>query len=103
MAIKNPTYLRWLIIAGIIEGFSTLILFFVAMPLKYMGDMPQAVSIAGPIHGILFLGLVAMFWIGGSVIPLKTKYVIWGIIGAVLPFGPFIVDVPLYRLLRADE
>ena len=85
-------------ILGIVEGLSTLVLFFVAMPLKYYGGQPMAVSIAGGIHGILFLALVGMFLVGRSVVPLSTRMVWWGIIGAIVPFGPFIVDVMLYRL-----
>jgi hypothetical protein len=28
---------------------------------------------------------------------------LWGLVGAVVPFGPFIVDVPLYRMLKGNE
>ncbi|MBT4523744.1 MAG: DUF3817 domain-containing protein [Phycisphaerae bacterium] len=87
--------------AGIIEGISTLALFFVAMPLKYMYAQPMAVTYVGMIHGFLFIGLIALFVIGKSIVPLSTKMVVGGIIGAVLPFGPFIVDVKLYKLLRS--
>ena len=87
--------------AGIIEGISTLALFFVAMPLKYIYDQPMAVTYVGMIHGFLFIGLIALFVIGKSIVPLSTKMVVGGIIGAVLPFGPFIVDVKLYKLLRS--
>jgi integral membrane protein len=99
----NRSYLRWLIIAGLIEGLSTLVLFFVAMPLKYFADMPAAVSIAGPVHGFLFLGLVLMFWIGKAAVPLPTRLVVWGMLGAVIPFVPFIVDVPLYKMLQGEQ
>ena len=87
--------------AGIIEGISTLVLFFVAMPLKYIYDQPMAVTYAGMIHGFLFLGLIALFVIGKSIVPLSTKMVIGGIVGAILPFGPFVVDVKLYKLLKS--
>jgi len=99
MNINRPLLLAiiWL---GIIEGFSTLGLFFVAMPMKYMYDQPMAVTIAGMVHGFLFLGLVALFLIGKSQVPLSTKMVIGGIVGAILPFGPFVVDVKLYKLLK---
>ena len=66
MASVNRPYLKWLMILGIIEGLSTLALFFVAMPLKYHGGQPMAVTIAGGIHGILFLALVGMFLVGRS-------------------------------------
>ena len=97
----NRTFLLVLIWAGIIEGISTLVLFFVAMPLKYIYDQPMAVTLAGMIHGFLFLGLIALFVIGKNIVPLSTKMVIGGIVGAILPFGPFVVDVKLYKLLKS--
>ena len=96
----NRPYLKWLMIMGIIEGISTLVLFFVAMPLKYVWDMPMAVTVSGGIHGILFLVLIVMFILAKPIVPLSTRLVWWGIIGAIIPFGPFIVDVMLYRLYK---
>ncbi|RZJ31710.1 MAG: DUF3817 domain-containing protein [Flavobacterium sp.] len=43
-----------------LEGISLLLLFFVAMPLKYIADMPQYVRIVGLIHGLLFVAYIAM-------------------------------------------
>jgi len=103
MTIRSRLYLKLLIIAGLIEGTSTLVLFFVAMPLKYFYDMPAAVSVVGMLHGLLFVGLVAMFIAARFIVPLPRSLVLWGIVGAVLPFGPFIVDVPLLRMLRSDS
>jgi integral membrane protein len=97
----NRTFILILIWAGIVEGISTLGLFFVAMPMKYMYDQPMAVTIAGMVHGFLFLGLVTLFLVGKSQVPLSTKMVVGGIVGAILPFGPFVVDVKLYKLLKS--
>ena len=96
----NRAFLLLLIWFGIIEGISTLCLFFIAMPMKYMYDMPMAVTVAGMTHGFLFLGLVMLFVIGKSQ-DIISKRMMWGgIIGAILPFGPFVVDVKLYKLLK---
>ncbi len=38
-----------------IEGYSYLILLFIAMPMKYAFGYPMAVKIAGMAHGILFI------------------------------------------------
>ena len=99
----NKTYLKLLIWFGIIEGFSTLALFFVAMPLKYFYDMPKAVTHTGMIHGVLFIGLIALFIIGKKVVPLSMKIVMFGILGAIIPFGPFMVDVYLYKMLKGEK
>ena len=99
----NVTYLKWLILMGIVEGISTLWLFFGAMPLKYWFDLPQHVTIAGSIHGFLFVLLVAMFLVGKRVVPLSGWMVFFGFIGAIVPFGPFIVDVKLYKLIEESR
>jgi len=100
-AVRDPAFLRSLIVMGLVEGTSTLALFLVAMPLKYLADMPMAVSIVGSIHGLLFLVYVGMLLLGMRRIPLSTGLTVWGLVGAVVPFGPFVVDVPLVRMLRA--
>jgi integral membrane protein len=96
----NQPFLQWLFVGGLIEGVSTLVLFFVAMPLKYYADLPIAVSIVGPIHGVLFVALVVLFILGRKSVPLPTWLVLAGIVAATVPFGPFIVDVKLARMLR---
>src|SRR5690606_22196149 len=47
------------------EAISTVVLFFIAMPLKYAADIPEAVKVAGSIHGflvVLFVILLVMCW-----------------------------------------
>lgn len=77
---------------SIVEGVSTLLLFFVAMPLKYLADMPMAVTVVGSIHGVLFTGLVALFLVGYQKIPLPGFLSLLGVGAAVIPFGPFLID-----------
>jgi len=50
-----PWTLRHLRLMTLLEGASLIALFCIAMPLKYMAGMPEAVSLVGPIHGVLFL------------------------------------------------
>src|SRR5690554_5622402 len=40
---------------ALLEGTSYLLLLFIAMPLKYMMDMPQMVTWVGRAHGLLFV------------------------------------------------
>lgn len=47
------------------EALSTVVLFFVAMPLKYFAGIPEAVRVAGSIHGflvVIFVILLIMCW-----------------------------------------
>ncbi len=84
-------------ITGIAEALSSLILFFVAMPLKYIWDLPEMVSITGMIHGILFLAYVGL----GFYLTLhhrwKWKWFVAIFIGSIIPFGPFVVDYKIAR------
>lgn len=40
---------------SILEGLSYLILVFIAMPIKYIGENPYPVKIVGMGHGVLFI------------------------------------------------
>ena len=40
------------------EAISTICLFFIAMPLKYLAGIPEAVKIAGSIHGFFVVMLI---------------------------------------------
>ena len=75
-----------------IEGVSTILLFFVAIPLKYQFDLPMAVRIVGSAHGLLFLvyiGMLVHTW-ASQAWPLKMF--IAGLFAAIPPFGTFIYD-----------
>ena len=99
MAI-DKSFLGKLRTMGLIEGISTLVLFFVAMPLKYFAGMPLAVTIVGSLHGLLFVLLVGMIAVGVWKIPLPPWLAAAGVVGAVVPGGPFIVDRWLGKLAR---
>lgn len=94
----DSRFLKKLRTLGIVEGISTLVLFFVAMPMKYLAGMPMAVTIVGSIHGLLFVALVLMFAAGTIKIPISKRLAAAGIVGAVLPGGPFVVDRWLGRV-----
>jgi len=77
---------------ALLEGASFLLLLGVAMPLKYIADMPMAVKVVGWIHGVLFV----LFCYALLQVMLKTQ---WSLgrcaiifIASLLPFGPFILD-----------
>lgn len=91
-AVHDPRFLRRLRALSLVEGISTLVLFGGAMPLKYYGNMPLAVTIAGSIHGALFVALVAMFVLAIDRVPLPRRLAALGIVAAILPFGPFVFD-----------
>ena len=69
------SFIRALRTLAIIEGVSTLVLFGIAMPLKYFAGLPLAVRIVGSLHALAAAGIAA----------------------AVVPGGPFLLDRHLAR------
>ena len=88
----DSQFLSRLRLLSIVEGTSTLLLFGIAMPLKYFADMPLAVRIVGSLHGLLFVCLTIVFLLATHRVPISKKLATAGIIAAVLPFGPFVFD-----------
>ena len=84
---------------GFAEGTSFLILLFIAMPLKYMADMPMAVRIAGSLHGFLFILYVIALVRCAKQFHWSRAKCFEVFIAAVYPFGPFIQD----GKLKEDE
>jgi len=80
---------------ALIEGISYLILLFIAMPLKYFFNIPEAVKYFGWIHGVLFL----VFFVVLIMASIKYRWSLLRIgiylIGSVLPFVPFYLDKKL--------
>ena len=96
--VENPEFLKKLRKLSLIEGCSTLILFFIAMPLKYLLELPEAVSWPGRIHGGLFILLVMFSVIAIRKVPIGIKLSFMLIIAAIIPFGPFWMDKKLKEL-----
>lgn len=77
---------------GLLEGISTVLLFFVAIPLKYFANMPEAVKYTGWIHGILFLLYLASLLHVFFDLKWSVRQGILAFIASLVPFGPFILD-----------
>ena len=92
--------LKRLRVLGMCEGTSTLVLFGIAMPLKYWAGYPLAVTIVGSLHGFLFIWLVLMFVYAIPRIPISRGLALAGVLGAIVPFGPFVVDHWLGKIGR---
>jgi integral membrane protein len=74
---------------GKLEGYSYLALLFIAMPLKYMADLPLAVRIAGSIHGALFVAFVIIILMMVRKKLLTIENALYAFILSLVPFGTF--------------
>lgn len=93
--LSSPAQKRFRFIAYI-EGWSYIILLFVAMPLKYWADLPMAVRIVGLMHGALFVGFCI------SLLEMVIRFR-WSLIkillvflSSLIPFGTFYMDRQLF-------
>jgi integral membrane protein len=88
---------RFFKIIATLEGVSLLALLFIAMPLKYIWEMPEAVRIVGMAHGLLFVGYIIMAimlkieqdW------PWKKFLIICA--ASVVPFGTFYIENKYFK------
>jgi len=87
----NTALNRFITIARL-EGISFLLLLFIAMPLKYAADIPEAVKYTGWAHGILFI----LYFV--SLLEVRTtenwslKKTALAAAASVLPFGTFVFE-----------
>jgi integral membrane protein len=86
------TTLGRLRLVAFIEGISYLILLFVAMPLKYIYEQPDAVRTVGSIHGFLFVAYVLLVFLTKIEHRwdwAKTRLLL---LISLIPFGNFYAD-----------
>jgi integral membrane protein len=82
--------LRKLRLASIVESCSLLVLVLIAVPLKYLGGVPAATSLVGPLHGLTFLFYIwtvietvtGSAWTRAEIVRL--------VLVAFVPFGGFV-------------
>ncbi len=74
---------------GHYEGISYLLLLFIAMPLKYIFNMPEAVKIVGGLHGVLFVAFCIILVLAWRKIPLTFMQAVKCFLLSLVPFGTF--------------
>jgi integral membrane protein len=78
-------------IVALLEATSFLAL-LVATYIKYSDDAPGGVEILGPIHGVLFLAYVFLALTLRASAGWSNPTTLLVLLGAVLPFGGYVVD-----------
>jgi integral membrane protein len=86
---KVKTPLNRFLNIGTLEGWSYLLLLFIAMPLKYYAGIPEAVRLVGLIHGILFIAYVILLIYVSNFYGWKFKITVIAFILSLVPFGTF--------------
>jgi integral membrane protein len=85
-------YVKKFRLIGMIEGYSFLLLLFIAMPLKYFAGLPMAVKIVGMTHGILFILFCLLLVKAWQEAEWSFKENAIFFIASLVPFGTFFTD-----------
>lgn len=89
-------------IVAILEGISYILLLGIAMPLKYVFNMPTAVRIVGMAHGVLFV----VYCIALLTVWLTQRWpitkAILAFIASLIPFGAFVFDAKIKDEIPAE-
>jgi integral membrane protein len=84
--------LRLFRIVGLLEGISYILLLFVAVPLKYVGENEMLVKVLGMPHGVLFIAYLVLGYMWGNERKWTIAMYIKLFLAALLPFGTLIFD-----------
>lgn len=71
---------------------TTFLILLVGSMVKASGGSEALVQIFGPLHGVLFMAYVVVAVTGRDDYELTNKQLTWVIVGAMLPFGGYVVD-----------
>jgi integral membrane protein len=72
-----------------IEGYSFLILLFIAMPLKYVAGLAIATKIIGMIHGALWVWYLYLQYQASKEEKWRAGFNIFAFLMSLIPFGTF--------------
>jgi integral membrane protein len=93
---------RYRVMANVV-GVLLVLLFVVAMPLKYFADVPQPVTVLGTAHGWLYF----LFFLSAVDLALRAKWTMKGsvltILAGTVPFLSFLAERVATRKTAAGE
>jgi integral membrane protein len=84
-------------LVAISEGFSYLLLLFIAMPLKYMAGWSEGVTYVGWVHGLLFMLYILALVTVKFTLNWGVKKTIIAFLASLIPFATFILDKSLQK------
>jgi integral membrane protein len=90
--MSYPNMLKTFKIIAILEGISLLLLFFFAMPMKYLFDKPEYVRFFGMGHGLLFIAYIVLAVMLKYERDWPAKKLAIVCVASVLPFGTFYIE-----------
>ena len=93
---------RYRVMANVV-GVLLILLGVIAVPLKYLADIPEPVTVLGTAHGWLY----ALFFLSAVDLALRAKWSLKGAVVAILcgtiPFLSFVAERTVTAKMRAGE
>lgn len=83
--------MRYRVMANVV-GVVLLVLVFVAIPLRYLGDTPQVSKTVSPIHGALYMVLVLCVVVLGRSRRWPVSRMVLVALGGTVPVLSFVVE-----------
>ena len=84
-------------VISILEGVSYIILLFIAVPIKYLGNDEAYVKMFGMPHGLLFVAYIVLAYLIKDDLKWNSQ-TFWSVLTAsVIPFGTFYIDKKYLR------
>ncbi len=80
-----------------LEGISLLLLFFVAMPIKYIFEHPLMVKYVGWAHGLLFIIYIVLATVLKPQERWNFKTYFLVLIASLIPFATFVMEAKLLK------
>lgn len=93
----QSTIKRFRLISAI-EGLSYLLLVFIAMPIKYLGDNPYFVKIFGMAHGVLFILFMLSLFEVKNRNKIETGLMFQLFVLSLIPFGALLIEKRVKKL-----
>lgn len=90
--MQSKNLIVWFRRVAIAEGISFLVLLLIAMPLKYLADIPQPVTYVGWAHGVLFVAFLALAYEVKTALNKNFLWLLKAFIASLFPFGTFVFD-----------
>ena len=88
----NKSIINTFKLIAILEGVSYILLLFIAVPIKYLGNDPAYVKMLGMPHGILFILYIIMAMYISQKLNLSSKNRNGLLLASIIPFGTFYID-----------
>lgn len=89
---KTDNTIKAFKVISFLEAMSFLVLLLIAMPLKYVWDMPQYVSVVGMAHGVLFVLYLVGAYVMFEKLNWSFKTLLIVMFCSALPLGPLYAD-----------